>query len=403
LYDGNSPYFNFPVMKKLLLFIGFFMLFFSCQQSSSSEQKKPKIPKATDLEAREDSLALVAAYDAQSKISNAVTPDLETRPIKAENIDDAADDPAIWVNPSNPSASLIYGSNKKGGLAVYDLTGEEVAYYPIGNVNNVDILYNFPLGDSTITLLGCSNRSIQSIDLFRVSTLDGLLQNIAEDTLAVDSSKIDDVYGFAFGKDPKTKKSYAVINGKNGHLQQFEIVPGEDGKLKLELVREFTFDSQTEGMVVDDEQGVLYVGEEGRGIWKLSISPEAGNSKTLLVGSDDANPNIRYDIEGLTLFKKGEKSYLLASSQGNFSYAVFEGNGDHKYLTSFKITDTPSIDGVEETDGLDVVSDSLSPAFPMGLLVFQDGFNYDGESLRSQNFKMVSWEKVMEVIASLEE
>jgi 3-phytase len=167
LYDGNSPYFNFPVMKKLLLFIGFFMLFFSCQQSSSSEQKKPKIPKATDLEAREDSLALVAAYDAQSKISNAVTPDLETRPIKAENIDDAADDPAIWVNPSNPSASLIYGSNKKGGLAVYDLTGEEVAYYPIGNVNNVDILYNFPLGDSTITLLGCSNRSIQSIDLFR--------------------------------------------------------------------------------------------------------------------------------------------------------------------------------------------------------------------------------------------
>jgi 3-phytase len=233
--------------------------------------------------------------------------------------------------------------------------------------------------------------------------LDGALRNIAEDTLAVDSSKIDDVYGFAFGKDPKTKKSYAVINGKNGHLQQFEIVPGEDGKLKLELVREFTFDSQTEGMVVDDEQGVLYVGEEGRGIWKLSISPEAGNSKTLLVGSDDANPNIRYDIEGLTLFKKGEKSYLLASSQGNFSYAVFEGNGDHKYLTSFKITDTPSIDGVEETDGLDVVSDSLSPAFPMGLLVFQDGFNYDGESLRSQNFKMVSWEKVMEVIASLEE
>jgi 3-phytase len=396
---------NLQFMKKAILFSGLilflFLFLFSCRPTSSNQQQTPKIPNNADLEAREDSLELVAAYNAQAKIPNAVTPDVETRAIKAENLDDAADDPAIWVNPENPSASLIYGSNKKGGLAVYNLSGEEVAYYPIGNINNVDILYDYPMGDSTITLLGCSNRSIQSIDLFRVNPGDGALQNLAADTLAVDSSKIDDIYGFAFGRHPETNKSYAIINGKNGRMQQFEIVPAPKGKLDLKMVREVTFDSQTEGMVVDNEQGILYVGEEGRGIWKLLLAPEAGAEKTFVAGSDDANPHIRYDIEGLTLFKAEGKNYLLASSQGNFSYAVFEGSGDNAYLTSFKITDTGAIDGVEETDGLDVVSDSLSPAFPKGLLVVQDGFNYEGESLRSQNFKLVSWGKVMDIISSL--
>ncbi|MEO0398928.1 MAG: phytase [Pseudomonadota bacterium] len=36
---------------------------------------------------------------------------------------DAADDPAIWVNESAPSASLVLGTNKQRSLNVYDLDG----------------------------------------------------------------------------------------------------------------------------------------------------------------------------------------------------------------------------------------------------------------------------------------
>jgi 3-phytase len=245
------------------------------------------------------------------------------------------------------------------------LQGEEVAYYPLGKVNNVDILYNFPLGDSTITLLGCSNRTDQSIDIFTIHPDNGQLSDITNgNPLAIDTTKIDDIYGFCFAEDKHTTKHYAVINGKNGLMQQFEIIPAED-YLEITLVRAVQFDSQTEGMVADKELGFLYVGEENKGIWKLSITPNDTTQKQLVADSDASNPNIVYDIEGLSLYKTGETTgYLIASSQGNFSYAVFDRTGNNRYLNSFKILDSDLIDGVEETDGLDAVSDSLSPVYP---------------------------------------
>ena len=110
--------------------------------------------------------------------------------------------------------------------------------------------------------------------------------------------------------------------------------------------------------------------------------------------SDTSNPNIDYDIEGLTIYKKGKGGYLIASVQGNFSYAIYDRQGNNQYITSFKINESGDVDRVEETDGLDVVSDSLSPAFPKGMLVVQDGLNYDQDTLRAQNFKFLSWSKI---------
>ena len=49
---------------------------------------------------------------------------VETTPVKTQG--DAADDPAIWVHPIDAQKSLILGTNKKRGLYVYNLEGEEV-------------------------------------------------------------------------------------------------------------------------------------------------------------------------------------------------------------------------------------------------------------------------------------
>ncbi len=376
-------------MKKTLLpLIAGLLFLHACQSSQNSGSEA-----TADLEAREDSLELLAAYQAQELIEWSVTASLETAPIKAASLDDAADDPAIWLHPEDRSRSLIYCSNKRGGLAAYDLQGNEVAYYPIGNINNVDILYGFPSGDSLITILGCSNRSDQSIDLFAIDPANGALVNIADGPLAVDSAKIDDIYGFCFAQDLTDGKNYAVINGKNGRLQQFEMKSGSNG-IQLDLSREVLFDSQTEGMVADNELGFLYVGEEDQGIWKLSIDPTDTTPKRFLKLSGEENPNIRYDVEGLSIYKNGAAGYLVASSQGNFSYAIFDRTGDNAYLASFKIIASETLDGVEETDGLDIVADSLSPAFPKGMIALQDGFNYDGDSLKAQNLKLVSWDRI---------
>src|SRR5262245_960394 len=63
---------------------------------------------------------------------------------------DAADDPAIWVHPSTPALSIVIGTDKKGGLAVYDLDGQQLQYLPDGNLNNVDIRTGFSLGGRSV-------------------------------------------------------------------------------------------------------------------------------------------------------------------------------------------------------------------------------------------------------------
>ena len=153
-------------------------------------------------------------------------------------------------------------------------------------------------------------------------------------------------------------------------------------------------------MVADDVNGVLFIGEEEFGIWKVDLKPEA---KPILIHESrkENNPLIEYDIEGLAIYQDGDDpkaGFLIASIQGNFSYAVFERSGENKYITSFKIVDSESIDGVEETDGIEIYSKAIGSSFPRGILIVQDGFNYDVGVLKSQNYKYVDLNEVLSLL-----
>jgi 3-phytase len=358
---------------------------------------QPNTPKAVQLseeqlDALEDSLDYVASRALQAKITATVQADAETNAVTSPKVDDdAADDMAVWINALDVEKSTIIGTNKKGGVVVFDLQGRELAFYPTGRINNIDVLYGFPLGKTKIDLVGCTNRSEQSINLFRIHPQDGSLTEISLRSLKVDTNLVKDVYGFCFYF---SKKPYLFVNGKNGAVQQFEILATPDQKLDLKLVRQLNFASQTEGMVADEATKTLYIGEEDKGIWKVSAEPDGDNTPNLLAKSGEDNPNINYDVEGLAIYKSDKSGYLIASSQGNYSYAVFDRFGNNEYLGSFKVIDGEQVDGVEETDGIELVSVPLGKSYPQGLFLAQDGYNYDKGKLQRQNFKMVRWEKI---------
>src|SRR4051812_20059841 len=50
-----------------------------------------------------------------------VAADAETAPTSHSG--DSADDPAIWVDPTDPASSLVLGNDKQGALEVYNLDG----------------------------------------------------------------------------------------------------------------------------------------------------------------------------------------------------------------------------------------------------------------------------------------
>ncbi len=319
-----------------------------------------------------------------------LTADAETAPIKSVFGTDAADDPAIWIHPDDPSRSIIYGSNKTGGIAAYDLSGKEMAYAEVGRINNIDVAYNLQLADSTIDICGGTNRTTNAIDLFRIDPASGELTYIL-DTLLI--SEVDEVYGFCFYHSPKTGTNYAILCGKDGVVEQYAIREGGES-LSLERVRAFDIGSQPEGLVADHQLGILYIGEENQRIWKVNAEPVEAEPQPLPLSSMEDNPNITYDIEGLTIYyTASDKGYLIASSQGNNSYAVYERYPENNYLGSFRIVDG-IVDGTSDTDGIDVLNLNLGPAFPKGLFLAQDGTNLDGEETMPQNFKLMSWGKI---------
>jgi len=79
---------------------------------------------------------------------------------------DAADDPEIWADPSDPSRGAIFGTDKQSGLYVYDLTGAQTQFLGGGRLNNVDLRDGFTVGGKAQVLVGASNRDRKGISFF---------------------------------------------------------------------------------------------------------------------------------------------------------------------------------------------------------------------------------------------
>ena len=316
---------------------------------------------------------------------------METAPVPSN--DDAADDPCIWIHPTDPALSTIIGTHKKGtiGLIVYDLEGNELSHVAEGRMNNVDIRYNFPLGDETVALVTGGNRDDNSISIYKVDVETRSLVNVAARKLPIGLD--DGIYGSCMYYSVKTGKFYAIVNDKTGLIEQWELFDNGEGKVDGKLVRSLHVDSQPEGCVADDILADLYVGEEDKGVWKFAAEPEAGVEKTLV---DDLNNHFVEDVEGLSIYYADrETGYLIVSSQGNNTYCVYTREGNNDWVGTFQVVDGETIDGSLETDGLDVTNFGLGTAFPNGMFVAQDGFNDKG----NQNFKCVPWDAIAKGIS----
>jgi 3-phytase len=308
---------------------------------------------------------------------------VETEPVP--NSDDAADDPAIWINRSDPALSLIIGTDKKGGLAVYDLAGRQLQYLADGKMNNVDLRDGFMLGGRRVALVAAGNRSDNTIALYRVDPATRRLENVA--ARAITTLKI---YGSCMYHSAKTGKFYYFANSKAGDVEQWELFDDGHGRVDARKVRAFAVGSQTEGCVADDELGRFYIGEEEHGISRYGAEPgdAAAPARVDVTG---AGGRLTAHVEGLTIVY-GERGagYLIASSQGNHSYVVYRRD-DNAYVATFTIGAGGATDAVSQTDGIDATAASLGPAFPQGLFVAQDGKNDDG----NQNFKLVPLQAIL--------
>ena len=333
------------------------------------------------------------------------------------------DDPAIWVHPDDPALSLVITTNKNTGFRVYDLDGKELQSFtpPDVRYNNVDIIHDFDLGGGHVDLAVFSDRANDTLAVYTIDPetrglFDVTARNLEDGGFSVFG--VDDgertVYGLGAWTDPATGNAYAFVSQRDGNLvAQLELNDLGNGRIDAEVVRTIELpvptgdptDSQAEGIVVDRDSGDLYVAlEDEVGILKYDAAPDASNDFTLVAPSGDGP--FKPDLEGLTLYYGAgeDEGYLIASGQGDGSYAVFERGGDNAYLGSFIVGANDGVDGAQETDGIDVTALPLNDTFDEGLFVVQDGSNEppavfqdpeDGEIQNfNANFKYVGWGEI---------
>ncbi|MDK2123584.1 phytase [Parachitinimonas caeni] len=373
------------------------------------------------------------------------------------------DDPAVWV-AAERQRSMVIAAAKEGGWRVYDLEGKALQQFvpgvdskgkPLNRFNNVDVQYNFNLNGRRVDLAVFSDRRQDRLAIYKIDRDDprGPLVNVTSPEISRlfptrpnpdDRSKTvanaedgkNTAYGLALWRDRSNDRLYALVNQNNeAIIDQWELVArpdntvsarpvkkwqfayqykGQDLTQKSETDPQKDFSPQFEGMVVDQQTGILYAGQEDVGIWRVNLKTGVAEGKPFYeTRTFDPHSRIARDVEGLTIwYGRDGRGYLLASSQGKAhgkvpnptpgldnTFAVFMREGDNAPIGSFSIGANRGlgIDAVQESDGADISTVAL-PGFPFGVLITQDGYNDDLNHLdgtvKATNLKFTPWQRV---------
>jgi len=296
--------------------------------------------------------------------------------------EDAADDPAIWVNPRNGAASLIMATDKKAGLYVYGLDGKVRSFVKAGLVNNVDLIDMDRFG--VIVIASDRNDVTKALlQVYRLNTTTAALE-----PLGAVAGGAGEAYGVCLMRNASTLHAFSVL--KEGNIEQVAITFA-NGTVSGSIVRSMKLATQTEGCVVDPRSRTLYVGEEDRGIWAFDSRAD-GPTEGQLVAPVDGKQLVA-DVEGLALMPVGSRDgWLIASSQGDNAYALYE-LPSMTPAGRFRIAQG-NMGATQETDGIAIARGNFGLDYPDGLFVAQDGDNAPA----AQNFKLVSWRDVLRAL-----
>ncbi len=286
-----------------------------------------------------------------------------------------SDDPAFWIHPTDPTRSLLLGTDKmesSGGLYVFDLTGAEQTALrrdALDRPNNVDVAYGVPLGADTIDVAIVTERGRQRLRIFRLPDM----TPVDGGGLPVFTDQPDHalVMGVAVYQPPGTGETFVIVSRKtaprpSGYLYQYRLHEVEGmNRLGLSFARAFgSFEGSTEieAVAVDPVLGYVYYADEGFGIRKYYAHPDSGQAELAVFGTD----HFVGDREGIALYATSDSTgYLLVSDQQGGELHVYPREGiPGQPHTHPLLAEIPWM--ARDTDGVDATAHPLGPTFPRG-------------------------------------
>ncbi len=300
------------------------------------------------------------------------------------------DDMCIWIHPTDPSQSTIITSDKEAKkLFIYDLKGDTVQVVSVvGKPGNIDVRYNFPFQGKSVDIVAFCDRANSSIAIYEMDSTTRLLSLI--NSFDAGAWPVE-VYGFCLYHNPSNGKFYAIACGKSSQMRQWDLVDHGDGTIGGIEKRTWKNGNNglTEGLVADDETGKLYAANEDEGIYRYVADPIETNPSGELI-APVGQGGLEADVEGISIYYAANgEGYIIASSQGNDKFIIFDRKTPHSFVGEFRI------DNVGSTDGLDVTNMSLNGSCSEGIFTCHNG---------KQNpcpVEVIKWEDVAKSVGGL--
>ncbi len=189
-----------------------------------------------------------------------VEPSAQTTP----TIADDANDPAIWINATDPAKSLILGSGGEGGLEVYDLDGSRIGQVEGGAISLVDVRSNFSLAGETVGLVVAFDVAGSKILIYSLNAQERSLINLSGASIATQA----ELEGLCLYQSPLSGKSYVFSTGE-GLIEQWELFDSM-GKLSTRHVRTIPVGYGAGHCVGHDNGSTIYLAHETIGVFKLN-------------------------------------------------------------------------------------------------------------------------------------
>lgn len=352
-----------------LLFGGSWLLLAACQNQNADQ----------------DARALANPTDSTTRVKPAVV---------TQTVGYDSDDPAVWINPVDPSKSLILGTDKEadGALYVFNLDGKIQPEKVVKNLkrpNNVDVEYGLLLNGKPTDIAVVTERLTHKLRIFSLPDMNPVDGGGIEAFVGETGDGFRDLMGVALYKN-KAGKIYAIVGRKTGptngsYLAQYLLEDNGTGTIKASLVRKFgnySGKKEIESIAVDDELGYVYYSDEGQGVRQYFADPEKGSQELALF----AQTGFAEDHEGISIYKLSDTTgYILVSDQSANRFHIFSREGsvgkpyEHQLLKIVNVS-------TQQSDGSETVSIPLNSTFQHGLFVAMS---------TDRTFQLYRWEDLV--------
>jgi 3-phytase len=315
--------------------------------------------------------------------NNVLKPKVVTEKVKYDT-----DDPAIWINPEDPSRSLILGTDKEadGALYVYDLQGKVIEEKTVRNIqrpNNVDVEYGLMLNGAEVDIAVLTERLTNKIRVFSVPDMKAIDNGGIEVFVGLE---LRAPMGISLYKRAADGAIFAIVSPKEGPLEnylwQYLLEDDGNGNVKGTKVREFGKFSgikEIESIAVDDELGYVYYSDEQYGVRKYHAdpdTPDADKELGIIYTQDYTDDN-----EGISIYKINDGTgYILVSDQSANRFRIYTREGTPEEIDEdpedyvparphlHKLVKIVNV-STNQSDGSEVTNVALNAMFPAGLFV----------------------------------